>query len=197
MITFRKDVQKARRNPADRHVVANRRGRNARRASVRAHIREKRCVVPSAAIRGIAKAQLKSYGARLQYRLAELSGALITAAGLASGGLPSFGWKRHGRVAARGALSNSHMKCAKENLRQLATIYRCQISRAAGFATARPVLFRHASRAMIGGIVLNWLRRIPTALCDSLGEPHQEESSYEPALPPQSIFLRQLCSNLV
>ena len=53
------------------------------------------------------------------------------------------------------------------------------------------------SRTMIGGIVLNWLRRIPAALCDSLGEPHQEESSYEPALPPQSIFLRQLCANLV
>ena len=33
----------------------------------------------------VAKAQLKSYAARLPYRLAELSGALITAAGKGSG----------------------------------------------------------------------------------------------------------------
>jgi carotenoid cleavage dioxygenase-like enzyme len=42
---------------------------------------------------------------------------------------------------------------------------------------------------MIVGMVLNWLRHIPAALCDSLGEPHREESSYEPALPTRSIFL--------
>ena len=45
------------------------------------------------------------------------------------------------------------------------------------------------SRTMIVGMVLNWLRHIPAALCDSLGEPHREESSYEPALPTRSIFL--------
>ena len=89
------------------------------------------------------------------------------------------------------------MKCAQENLRQLATILsleeftRRDLRLHIRYSSGMP------SRTMIGGIVLNWLRHIPAALCDSLGEPHQEESSYEPALPPQSIFLRQLCSNLV
>jgi hypothetical protein len=85
----------------------------------------------------IAKAQLKSYEARLQYRLAELRGALITAA----------------RQGYAGSLRNSNMKCAQENLRQLAEIYRAGIH-------ARRDLRLHIryssgapSRSVIGGMV--------------------------------------------
>ena len=69
--------------------------------------------------------------------------------------------------------------------RKLATTYNDFI---VGGNHARRDLRLHIG--LIGGIVLNWLRHTPAALCDSLGEPHQEESSYEPALSPRSIFLR-------
>ena len=66
----------------------------------------------------------------------------------------------------------------------------------ASYATAHSVLFRHAFTYNDRWYSLNWLRHIRAALVTAR-RPHQEESSYEPALPPRSIFLRQLCANLV
>jgi hypothetical protein len=74
---------------------------------------------------------------------------------------------------------HSHELSHEVRARKLATTYN---DFSVGGNRARRDLRLHIR--LIGGIVLNWLRHTPAALCDSLGEPHQEESSYEPALSP-------------